>query len=314
MNFRGLDLNLLVAMDALLTERSTTRAGERIHLSQSAMSGALARLRHFFDDEILTPVGQRMVLTPLGEELAKPVREALLAIEAIVHKDQTFEPATSTRHFRIMLSDYAAVILMTRAIQEVQRLAPHASIELVPFSERYVQSLEHGDVDLLLIAKPYGSRSQPCEELFRDDYTCVVWAGNAAVGEEFSLQHYLGSKHAVVRFGRDQDRAAEEQFFVDSDIDRDVHVVAMGFSLLPQLIVGTSLVATVQSRLAQHYAEWLPLRLLKPPVDIPPLVEIMQWHNARNEDRGLRWLRQVLKEAAQASSVTPGPARPTQPA
>ena len=84
MNFRGLDLNLLVAMDALLTERSTTRAGERIYLSQSAMSGALARLRAFFDDELLIQVGQRMVLTPLAEDLVNPVREALLAIEKVV--------------------------------------------------------------------------------------------------------------------------------------------------------------------------------------------------------------------------------------
>jgi DNA-binding transcriptional LysR family regulator len=87
MNFRGLDLNLLVAMDAPLTERSITRAGERIFLSQSAMSGALARLRAFFDDDLLIQVGQRMVLTPLAEDLVNLVRETLLAIEKVVNTD-----------------------------------------------------------------------------------------------------------------------------------------------------------------------------------------------------------------------------------
>ena len=99
-------------MDALLTERSITRAGERIFLSQSAMSGALARLRAFFDDELLIQVGQRMVLTPLAEDLVNPVREALLAIEKVVNKDQAFDPASSSRRFRIMFSDYAAIFLI----------------------------------------------------------------------------------------------------------------------------------------------------------------------------------------------------------
>jgi len=300
MNFRGLDLNLLVAMDALLTERSTTRAGERIHLSQSAMSGALARLRHFFDDEILTQVGQRMVLTPLGEDLVMPVREALLAIEAIVHKDQTFEPETSSRRFRIMLSDYAAIVLMSRGLTEIQRVAPNVSVELISNSEGPVQAVEHGDIDLLLIARQYSSRSHPAEELFRDDYACVVWTGNDTVGEQLTLDRYLASGHVVARFGREQRRSAEEQFVADAGIARRIEVVAMGFSMLPQLVVGTSLIATVHSRLARHYAQWLPLRILQPPVEIPPIVEVMQWHNVRNEDRGLGWLREVLRRAAQA--------------
>ncbi len=135
MNFRGLDLNLLVAMDALLTERSTTRAGERVYLSQSAMSGALGRLRAFFDDELLIQVGQRMVLTPLAEDLVNPVREALLAIEKVVNKDQVFDPGTSSRRFRIMMSDYAAVVLMTRAMPAIQQMAPNVAIELVSNSE-----------------------------------------------------------------------------------------------------------------------------------------------------------------------------------
>ena len=298
MNFRGLDLNLLVAMDALLTERSITRAGERIFLSQSAMSGALARLRAFFDDELLIQVGQRMVLTPLAEDLVNPVRETLLAIEKVVNKDQAFDPATSSRRFRIMMSDYAAIVLMTRALPAIQQMAPNVAIELVSNSELALPSLDRGDVDLLLIARQYTSKSHPSEELFRDDYTCVVWAEHHAIGDELTMAQYLAAGHVVARLGREQMRSAEEQYIADSGIERRLEVVVMGFSMLPQFVIGTSRIATLHTRLAHHYAQWLPLRLLKPPVEIPPLVEVMQWHNFRTADRGLAWLRRALLDAA----------------
>jgi DNA-binding transcriptional LysR family regulator len=298
MNFRGLDLNLLVAMDALLSERSTTRAGERIFLSQSAMSGALARLRAYFDDELLIQVGQRMVLTPLAEELVNPVRQALLAIEKVVNKDQAFDPATSSRRFRVMLSDYAATVLMTRAMPAIQAVAPNVAIELLSNAESALPSLEQGDVDLLLIARQYSAKAHPAEELFRDDYTCVVWAENRAIAGELTLEQYLSAGHVVARLGREQMRSAEEQYIADAGIERRIEVVVMGFSMLPQFVIGTSRIATLHTRLARHYAQWLPLRLLKPPIEIPPIVEVMQWHNFRNDDRGLAWLRRALLEAA----------------
>src|SRR5579864_1428145 len=100
MHFRGLDLNLLVALDALITERNISRTGEKIHLSQSATSGALARLREYFKDALLVPVGRRMVLTPLADELAQPVRQLLVQADAIIHRRPGFSPKTSERTFR----------------------------------------------------------------------------------------------------------------------------------------------------------------------------------------------------------------------
>ncbi len=99
MHFEQLDLNLLVALDALLTERSITAAGVRVHLTQSAMSGALSRLREFFNDDLLTQVGRKMVPTPLGESLAEPVRQILLQVKAAINAKPGFDPATSRRHF-----------------------------------------------------------------------------------------------------------------------------------------------------------------------------------------------------------------------
>src|SRR5579871_1564223 len=112
MQLSHLDLNLLVALDALLTECSITAAGRRVHLTQSAMSGALGRLREFFNDDLLTPVGRKMVRTAMGESLAEPVREILLQIKETIASIPAFDPATSKRRFSLMMSDYVATVLL----------------------------------------------------------------------------------------------------------------------------------------------------------------------------------------------------------
>src|SRR5262245_4933192 len=112
MRFNRLDLNLLVALDALLAEQNITRAAERLHLSQSAVSGALARLREHFQDELLVQVGRRMTRTPLAESLAQPVREILAQVQATVERRPGFDPSTSDRQFSIMVSDYVTTVLM----------------------------------------------------------------------------------------------------------------------------------------------------------------------------------------------------------
>jgi DNA-binding transcriptional LysR family regulator len=295
MHFRGLDLNLLVVLDALLTEKSTTRAGERIYLSQSAVSGALARLREFFSDELLVQVGHKMVLTPLAEELATPIRESLLSVEAIVNKDTVFNPATSTRRFRIMLSDYAVTVLINTALPLVSAAAPGVQLEFLSHSDNPATTLEQGDVDLLLIARQYSSAVHPNEDLFQDEYTCVVWTQNKMIGDTLSMDHYLEMGHVVTRFGKTQRPSAEEDFINQRGIIRKTEVVAMNFTMVPQLLIGTNRIATMHRRLAEIYSRLLPIRLLPPPIELPPLVEAMQWHKIRSKDRGICWLRGMLK-------------------
>lgn len=304
MHFRGLDLNLLVVMDALLAEKSTTRAGERVHLSQSAVSGALARLREFFSDELLVQVGHRMVLTPVAESLAAPIRQWLQSAEAIVNKDTTFDPVNSTRRFRIMLSDYAATILINTVFPKLYRAAPRIELELISNAENAVAELEQGQVDFLLIARQYMSDSHPWEELFSDTDTCVVWTDNEIVGETLSVDEYLSLGHVVVRFGRSQLRSTEEDYITQLGLTRRVEAIAMTFGMVPQLVVGTNRIATMHRRLAELYARWLPIRLLRAPVEFPPVIEALQWHKVRSTDRGLGWLRQMLKEGCREADAS----------
>ena len=128
MNLNEFDLNLLVALDALLRERSVTRAGACLHLSQSAMSGSLARLRDLLGDELLVPVGRRMVLTPVAEQLARPLRQALLDIRSALSTKPEFEPATAERHISIGASDYTSIILLGDVLRQAKSEAPNVTV------------------------------------------------------------------------------------------------------------------------------------------------------------------------------------------
>jgi DNA-binding transcriptional LysR family regulator len=298
MHFRGLDLNLLVALDALITEKSISRTGEKIHLSQSATSGALARLREYFKDDLLVPVGRKMVLTPLAEDLAQPVRQMLVQAEAIIHRNPGFVPETSERTFRLVMSDYVATVLMTAALPEIERQAPRLRIEVLVLASR-TERLERGEADLMIMPKQYLAEGHPSEPLFADEFVCIAWSGNESVrGRVMSMRNYLRLGHVVARFGEQQQAPAfEEMFMARFSEARRIEVVTTGFTLIPQMVVGTQRIATIHRRLAALYAKQLPLKILRPPVEIPPVVESIQWHTIREGDPGLLWLRRLLKNA-----------------
>ena len=271
MDFSGLDLNLLVALDALFVEKSVSRAGERLHLSQSATSGALARLREAFHDPLLVQAGRRMTLTPLAEGLVAPVREFLLRAEAILKSNLAFSPAASTRRFRMMMSDYAETVVMTEALPRLEKVAPNVTVELISNVEGGSEALERGEIDLAITPIKYLAAGHPSEHLFTDEFTCLAWSGNSQVDRRISLKTYLSLGHVVVRLGKHQQIPTFDEWFVERyGHERRIEVVATAFNLVPQLLIGTSRIATVHQRLATFYRRYLPLQLIA----IPPFQSI----------------------------------------
>ena len=301
MHFRNLDLNLLVALDALLLERNITLAGRRVHLSQSAMSSALSRLREYFGDELLTQVGRRMICTPLGESLAEPVRRILLEIQATVAAQPSFDPGAATRCFKLMMSDYVATVLMSKALPRIERLAPRVRIEVLsndvgsPFDE-----LDRADIDLLIMPQTYLRDAHPYDVLFEDEFTGVAWKDNALVpaNGRLSIEQYLGLGHVTARFANARATTVDEWFVTQLGHERRVEVVAMNFSSVFASLVGTQRVATIHRRLARYYEQYLPIRLFEVPFELPRLAEAMQWHRQFNVDPGTLWLRGVLRDVA----------------
>jgi DNA-binding transcriptional LysR family regulator len=301
------DLNLLVALDALLTEQSTTRAGKRINLSQPAMSCALARLRSYFNDPLLSQVGRNLVPTPLGASLAQPVRELLLRTEATLDSRPIFDPATARRTFKLLMSDYVSTVLMAEMTTRAEHIAPHLSFEVLPLGLNSISAVESGDVDLLLMPDqflPSGIRS---EVLFEEHYVCVAWSGNTLVSDRITRAQYLQLGHVVARPGAHPRRqpSVDELFFDRQGHERRVETVVGEFSVLPQYVVGSMRIATMHNRLAQLYAGYMPLKILPLPFDLPMIREAAAWNRHRDQDLGLAWVRNLLKTTAEHLAQAP---------
>ena len=300
MDLHLFDLNLLVALDALLRECNVTQAGNRLNLSQPAMSGALARLRSHFQDELLVPVGRRMVRTPLADQLVEPVREILLQVRGTLESRSGFDPVTSTRHLTIAASDYVIAILMTDALRRVRSEAPHITFDLRPLGPRATEALDNAELDFLIAPPSADFEAHASEVLFEDSFTCVAWSGNRAVGATLSPEEYLNLGHVVVNVGQDPVGNIDEVYLRRTKHRRRVEISTSSFFLAPQLVVGTDRIATITTRLALRYAEILPIKVVPLPIQIPPLVEALHWHRAHNQDPVHLWFRRLLKETVNA--------------
>ncbi len=291
------DLNLLVILDALLEERNVTNASQRVHIGQSAASGALARLREYFGDELLVPVGRRLVLTPLAESLVMPVRDTLLRARATLALRPGFDATTSERRFLICASDYAITVLLAKVVQRVVHEAPKVLLDIRSPMPRALEVFERGEIDLLVMPEPYmGAFPDPKVKLFEDSHVCMVWSENQLVGDTLTFEQYMALGHVAVHFGDKQSLSFEEWFLPRTGQQRRIELVVDNFSILPQVLLGSNRVATLHRRQAEHFARNLPFRLIDTPFEMPPLVEMLAWPEHTSHDPAHIWLRSVVNE------------------
>ena len=302
MRFGRLDLNLLVALDALLTERSVSLAADRLCLSQSATSSALGRLRDYFGDELLVVKGRTMILTARAEELIEPVRAVLEQIRTTVSVAPPFDPATADRVVRIMASDYSTDVLLAGVLVDLEKDAPNMRFEIQPMHDMPIEAIERGYIDLLLTIDYAISADHPSQVLFEDDYVVVGDRDNPALAGPITRQLYFELGHVTPRFGKSRVPAFEDWFVRRQKQQRRVEVVAPTFLSLPGLVVGTKRVATMHRRMAEMMVRKFPLLMREIPFDIPPIRETVQWNIANNNDRALRWVVERLAAAANATS------------
>ncbi|WP_416425105.1 LysR family transcriptional regulator [Pseudomonas sp. App30] len=294
MRFHQLDLNLLFALDILLEEQNITRAAERLHMTQSATSGVLSRLRAYFDDELLVQVGRTMQPTPYAKQLELPVREVLLTIQSSITAKPVLDLSTSKRHFRLIISDYLISTVFATVVQEAYRQAPQISFELISPGDTSYHLLSRGEIDLMICPEQYLTSEHPSERIFDEEHVCVIWKDNTEIGEILSLEQYLEAGHVATGFGRNRRMGIEEWFMSEYGCARRIEVVTNNFTTLPQLVVGTHRIATMHRRLAIQFAALMPLRILPAPVKLPTITECMTWHRSMECDPMLRWLRRVI--------------------
>jgi LysR family transcriptional regulator, nod-box dependent transcriptional activator len=294
MRFERLDLNLLVALDALLDERSVSLAADRIFLSQSATSSALGRLREYFGDELLVAKGRQMVLTSRAEELVEPVRAVLEQIRTTISVSPVFDPATCDRTLRIMASDYMTEVLLSQAFTAIADEAPLMRFEIQPMTEGPVDSLERGFIDLLLTVDFGMTSDHPSQILFGDDYVVIGCAKNPALHGPMTRELYFELGHITSRFGKARVPAFDDWFMRRQKQQRRIEIVAPSFLSIPGLVVGSKRIATIHRRHADRIADKLPLVVHELPLTMPPIREGAQWHLSNNNDAAIRWFVEKL--------------------
>lgn len=297
MRFNKLDLNLLVALDMLLSQASISRAAEQLHMSQPAMSNALSRLRAYFEDELLVQVGRRMELTPRAQMLKDAVRDVLVRIDSSITAQPEFIPAASSREFRIFVSDFTLTTLMPHVLARAYAQGPQIRFSLLPQVEEPTRSLERAEVDLLVMPSDFCTPDHPTQELFTERFQCLVWKHSPLAHGVLSMERYLAAGHVEMRPPAINASSLEAQLLRRAGLPRRVDVTCFSFAAAPALIVGTDRIATVHGRLARQAAARHPIALREVPLDWPDMSQVLQWHCYRTNDPGIAWLRGIFHAA-----------------
>src|ERR1700733_13200467 len=294
MNVATLDLNLLVALDALLQEESVSRGGQKIGLSQPAMSHALGKLRDLLDDPLLVRIGGHMQLTLRAQSMRHPVRDALERVQEVFVSD-TFVPASSTRTFRVFMSDYSSNLLLSSLSKAVQRNAPGVRIEVHPWRGIAADSSENGRTPDAVVACQ--TRDLPGfyrQRLFTDRDVCVMRAGHPLYRKNFNLETFRDAPHvavAAVEFSADP----VDTWLEEVGHPRHVAVTVPHYLEALHLVAETELIAVIPERLVRAHAAALNLVAKVVPLDVGTFDEYLL-HSARTHaDLGCTWLRQLIK-------------------
>ncbi|MFC4785631.1 LysR family transcriptional regulator [Nocardioides sp. MAHUQ-72] len=298
---RDVDANLLLSLHALLEERNLTRAGERMTMSQPAMSGALARLRKHFGDDLLVRTGRGFELSPLAEELRPLVAEAVEAAEALLGNQREFDPTSSTKQFDVSMSEYAMTVLAEPFIRLLHEHAPGCSVSfdsVPPSREQFESQLMRRDLIVVPLGFELPGRTQP---IFTDELACVVARGNRHLRDgALTLEDLAAMPHAVAEFlsAGETPRPLEVEVEQKGVAGRTVLVQVTSLLTLPFAVAGTDMCAFVPARLARRCLEPLDLVIARTPLDTVRITEAAHWHPRRAEDPAGVWLRRLLYDVA----------------
>lgn len=297
MNINSVNLNLLVAFDALFEERSVTAAARRAGVTQPAMSNTLAQLRALFGDPLFLRHRTGLTPTARAQQLAEPVRHGLALLQSAL-VGPSFDPKTSRRRFVIAASDYVELVLLPSLLRRVAHEAPGVRLQLRPWGLHEVPpELARGEVDLMLGfygALPPHHQEQP---LFSDEYVCVVRRGHPTVKNRLTLAQYVQLSHVLVSSRADSPGSVDRALAALGK-ERTIGARVSHFLTVPVLVSRTDFVAALDRRVAEVFARPLNLRLFPPPLKLPKGTIGQVWHDQQDADPGQRWLRSLIAEVA----------------
>jgi DNA-binding transcriptional LysR family regulator len=302
-HLEGVDLNLLPPLAALLEEQHVTRAAERSGLSQPAMSRTLARLRLLLDDQLLVRDGSGYVLTPRAERVQRQLAALMPQLETLFAAE-TFDPATAEERYRVAATDYALLLFLHQVAREVNTLSPHSALRIETPPDSVFDDVAHGRFDLsFYVADPPAGLRQ--ELLFDDVCVCVMSADHPlSKRKRLALDEYVGCFHLVI------DIIDGEQPLIAHRL-RELGVARRAAVTLPQnagastALPGTKLVATLNKRLVDRYADDPALAVVAAPAELEPFHYFMVWHPRLDHDPAQQWLRDTIRSVAAATLGAP---------
>lgn len=294
MDLHGIDLNLLVAFDALMAERSVTRAGARIGRTQPAMSAALARLRALLRDDLFVRGPNGLQPTPRALDLAEPLGHALAEIQRTLAFTQAFDPAHSTATFTLGLSDHPTFVLLPRLLEKLRQEAPGICLHIRNFTDRNdaVAMLDAGEVDMTVGVPPAPAARILDRPLFEESFVCILRKGHPSAGH-LDLQVYLSLSHLLVspeneRFG-----------LVDAELQKRGLKRRLALTLphmyaAPALVAASDMVATVMAGVVAASGHADDLAVLPPPLDLGRVHFSLSWHRRNDVHPAQRWFRDCI--------------------
>jgi DNA-binding transcriptional LysR family regulator len=298
MNLAGIDLNLLVVFDALMTERQVTRAGERLGLSQPATSNALARLRNLTKDDLFVRSGGKLHPTPVAVALAQQIQPALSQIHTALSPALPFDPMTSDRVFSIGMSDYVEFVLLPRLLEKLETTAPHVKIQVRSGNrEQQLALLDSGEIDLIcgLFANKIAWHEK--QFLFQEQFICVCRRDHPSIGNTISLEEYAHADHLLVSV--QEDRIGRVDFLLaQQNLTRNIALSTPHFLVAPSILARTNLIATLVERVAKEFAPTLNLKILPCPLPLKGFSVFMRWHQSTRDFATHAWLRSIITEVA----------------
>nr|WP_277754256.1 LysR family transcriptional regulator [Sphingomonas glacialis] len=280
----------------MLNARSLTEAGRWVGLSQPAMSVALRKLRDQFGDELVADVGGERRLTPLAQALRPRVRRLLRDVGDTFRLQIDFDPAVAVRTFTIAAPEQLEIMLLGRVIPDLLRAAPGVSVTVLPFTRSSSANAFETGADMLVIPQRFAVEGLQSRVLMTERPSCMVWDDHPGFGDEITPEHYLEARHVAVfeRPGPNAQLDGPSRDLLDA---RKIAVRTSLHGALPNLVLGTDLVATASSWLLQHFASMMPLKVLSFPIATSPEPIIAQWPPHLDHDAAHAWLLEQVVRA-----------------
>lgn len=297
-NWSTFDLNLLIVFDAIMQERSVTRAGQRIGLSQPAMSHALNRLRYMLKDELFIRTPEGMMPTPRAEQIAPPLRHALSEMQLALELE-AFVPEESDRHFSIAVNNYAAVVLAPLLVAAVAAAAPSVRLNLRPSGTLdIVNLLDRGELDLAIGGFDDQAERFAREPILEDPFVIVMRRHHAAERRELSAEDIAALPHLDISSTGD-DTGFIDQWLARNGLTRRIALQAP-FISAGKLLAQTDMIAAVNRRIAQEIASSNALSIRELPFASPTVRTTMAWHRRLENHPAHRWLRDIVRSSCKA--------------